>query len=491
MSDSARRSIDVVGAVLVADEKVLIVRRPPHDTGAGFWEFPGGKIDPGETPEQALHREIQEELEIQIEILADLGIVHHAYPNLDVHLHLFLCRQTGGELVLREHDALEWISPWLLENERLLAADRPFVGPLQMMMAQLKLTFPGTFGWNDFFANQLRNPGEMGRVARVVSLDVSGPTVMTARGEAAAVVKGTLRKGGSRDEQPTVGDWVMVRDLSENPMSIDKRFERSTVLLRKSPRGDFQAMAANVDLVFVVSSLNEDFSLRRLERYLAVIYAAGAQPVILLTKADLVEVPQEIADEVRRRFPEVKTILLATTETAGFDELRALLPEGMTGVLIGSSGVGKSTILNQLSGERVRETSTIREEDGKGRHTTVSRALFRLSGGGLLIDNPGLREIQLADAEEGVETLFADLAELILKCKFSNCTHEKEPGCAVRAALSDGSLDPDRWVSYQKLQREAEARDAKTDKAAASDRKAKQKKISNAYEAKKKWLKRE
>lgn len=341
-------------------------------------------------------------------------------------------------------------------------------------------------GWGPFFMSQLDDVAELDRCGRVVTMEFNTIEVAGPFGTRTAVLKGSLRKSAEgREDQPTVGDWVVLRDLSEDPPWIERRLERKSVLVRRSPRGDLQAMAANVDLVFLTTSPNEDFSLNRLERFLATVYAAGAEPVVVLTKTDLTEEPETFRAEIAARLPDVRTVLASIRDGRGLVELRALLPVGVTAVLVGSSGVGKSSLVNALSGRDVQATAAIREEDGKGRHTTVARALFRLPEGGLLIDNPGIRELQLTDVEEGVDTLFADVAELTLSCKFTDCRHESEPGCAIRAALAEGRLDAVRWESFRKLQREAHAAAAKTDKAVASERKKLAKQITRHIKAKK------
>lgn len=342
------------------------------------------------------------------------------------------------------------------------------------------------WGWSPFFMSQLEDVAELDRCARIVTMEFNTIEVAGAFGSRTAILKGTLRKSAEgREDQPTVGDWVVLRDLDEGTPWIERRLGRKSVLVRRSPRGDLQAMAANVDLVFLTTSPNDDFSLNRLERYLATVYDAGAEPVIVMTKSDLTADSSKFADELRARMPEVRVVFTSLVDGRGLDELRGMLPAGVTAVLIGSSGVGKSSLLNALSGKEVQRTAAIREEDSKGRHTTVARSLFRLPGGGLLIDSPGIRELQLSDVEEGVDTLFADVAELVLKCKFTNCQHESEPGCAVRGALQKGELGVERWESFRKLQKEAAAAAAKTDKAAGAERKKIFKQRVKDYNAKK------
>lgn len=468
-----KRVIEVVGAVIRRDEKILIVRRAAWDSGGGSWEFPGGKIDPGESPEEALHREIQEELGIRIQVQHDLGRRLHSYESLHVYLHLFLCQTDEQDLTLTEHDAFEWLSIEDLVEERLLEADRPFVGRIRRILLEPSVSPLSDWGWRaETFPNI---PREL--LGRVLGQDMTGVRVVTEAGEKAALVPGRLRKQVAREEQITVGDWVVFRSASEEPLVIEEKFPRKSVLVRKSPRGDHQALAANVDLVLITSSLNEDYSLNRMERYISMAYSTGAAPAVLLTKADLHPEAERVLAETKTRFPDVPVVALSTNTHQGFGELWDLLVPGRTAALVGSSGVGKSTLLNHLAGRNLSATSAIRDEDGKGRHTTVARSLSLLPGGALLIDNPGLREIQLADAEEGVETLFADVAVIVLQCRFSNCTHQKEPQCAVREALSEGTLDSERWESYQRLLKEStEASRSKKQHEAVQSRKKFQKK---------------
>ena len=231
---------------------------------------------------------------------------------------------------------------------------------------------------------------------------------------------------------------------------------RSTAFIRRAsgPRGGAQVEAANVDVALLVASLNSDLNLRRLERYLATTYESGAQPVVVLTKADL-------ADDIEGAIAEVEgvafgaPVLAISSKTGqGLDALMAHLPPGRTAVLLGSSGAGKSTLLNALAGEEKMDTGAIREADERGRHTTTHRELVMLPSGGLILDTPGMRELGLWDADAGVSATFADIEALAADCRFSDCTHGREPGCAVRAAIEAGDLDVDRLRSFEKLQAE-------------------------------------
>jgi ribosome biogenesis GTPase len=298
--------------------------------------------------------------------------------------------------------------------------------------------------------------------------------LLTEGGEQWASPTGRLRldaKNGEAD-LPAVGDWVGYRlpDRSDRAV-VHAVLPRRTAISRKTAldRTEEQVLAANVDVAFLTTALPDDLNLRRLERYLATAWESGARPAILLTKADL-------ADDVDAAVAEVEAIAFGVPVHAvsaprgeGLDAIRGYLEENRTAVLLGSSGVGKSTIVNALMGEETSETQEIRD-DGRGRHTTTRRELHLMPGGGVLLDTPGIRELQLWDVEEGLEEAFEDVEELAAQCRFGDCAHETEPGCAVREALASGVLSAERYASYRKLQRELEALAARQDARLASER---------------------
>ncbi|MDR1961872.1 MAG: ribosome small subunit-dependent GTPase A [Gracilibacteraceae bacterium] len=275
-------------------------------------------------------------------------------------------------------------------------------------------------------------------------------------GYAKAVVSGKLRySSGSALDFPAVGDWVMLEDDgTDGNAVIHHVLTRSSVFVRQAAgtAGDAQVVAANIDVVFICMSLNADFNLRRLERYLTVAWDSRAKPAIVLTKSDLCEDLAERLVEVEGVSMGVPIVVCSSENGDGFDEVSARIGTGKTAAFIGSSGVGKSTMINRLLGENALATQAIREGDGKGRHTTTHRQLLLLLNGGIVIDTPGMRELSLYSGD--VSRTFEDIEDLATQCKFSNCTHSDEPGCAVRAAIADGSLAEKRFGNYQKLGRE-------------------------------------
>ena len=258
---------------------------------------------------------------------------------------------------------------------------------------------------------------------------------------------------------PAVGDWVGI-DLTTN--LVEALLPRRTSIGRKEVWTAIreQILAANVDVAFITQALPLDFNPRRLERYLAMAWESGAQPVILLTKIDLVDdVAPYLAQVEEVTFGSVPVLAVSARTAVGVDELRAWLEPNKTAVLLGSSGVGKSTIVNTLIGEELLATQEVREGDQMGRHTTTRRELILVPTGGVVLDTPGIRELQLWDAD--LEQTFGDIEEIARRCRFSDCNHDQEPGCAVREALQEGSLSTERWESYVKLQRELNAIEAR------------------------------
>lgn len=269
----------------------------------------------------------------------------------------------------------------------------------------------------------------------------------------------------TRQDLPTVGDFVLLRgvqhatDPATGVRLIERILPRTSVMRRKAPGSatEVQLIAANVDVVFVVTSLNQELNERRLERYLAAIWESGSLPVILLTKLDLGREELEKAERrVERAAPGVPRVAVSALTGEGLDLVLNHLGPGKTGALVGSSGVGKSTLVNALLGAVHQEVQEIRESDARGRHTTTGRSMFLLpKGRGILIDTPGMREFMPIDEDgEGVSETYAEVEELMLRCKFTNCTHDNEPGCAVKTALEDGTLDEGRLAGYQKQVKE-------------------------------------
>lgn len=309
-------------------------------------------------------------------------------------------------------------------------------------------------GWTAELAASLEAGLSPGRVA----VQHRGQYVVyTEPGELRAGVPGRL---AHRSELPAVGDWVGTRDGV-----IHQLLPRSSAIVRHvaGRETEAQVLAANVDIAFLVSSLGPDLEPRRIERYLAVLWESGAQPVIILTKADLWTDPRELVCEVETVALGVPIHVVSAVTDVGMEAVQAYLRPGVTAVLLGSSGVGKSTIVNRIVGAELLRTREIREDDGKGRHTTSHRELVILPSGGMLIDTPGLRELQLWEGSSGMQETFADVETLAADCRFTDCTHAIEPGCAVQAAVDEGALPLDRLRSYRKLHRELELVAARQD----------------------------
>ena len=304
-------------------------------------------------------------------------------------------------------------------------------------------------GWNervaDLAATQSLPGGVPGRVVRV---DRGLATVLTDQGE--------LRAAFGEDHVAT-GDWVLV-ESGNDLATIAAVLERSSQFVRGDPMEgearDAQVVAANIDIVFVVQSLTNGPNLRRLERELVLVYESRATPVVVLTKADQVDAVDDAVAVAERGDPGIDVIVTSAVTGEGIDELRSYSRDNATIALIGASGVGKSTLVNALVGGDVQATGDVRVRDQRGRHTTTARELVLFPGGGVLIDTPGLRAVSLWDADEGLSRVFGDIEQLALRCKFADCAHETEPGCAVREAVERGELDPERVRHYRRLDQE-------------------------------------
>lgn len=306
--------------------------------------------------------------------------------------------------------------------------------------------------------------------ARVTSQHRGAYGLMTGSGGATGVAPGRMlyRASGQR-QLPAVGDWVLIRPELDGPATIVEILPRRTEFVRRRAGSEDreQVVAANVDIVFVMSSLNQELSLRRIERYLVATRDSGAQPVILLTKADLVDDPAEAVKSVREVAVGVPVHAISNVSGEGLDVVRDYLQPGRTIALMGSSGVGKSTLVNRLAGKELLRTQQVRDADDKGRHTTTHREIYRLPDGALLLDSPGMRELGFWDAEEGFQETFDDIERIVTRCRFRDCGHTNEPGCAVREALEDGIVTAARWDSYQRLEREARYEHRRQDTSAA------------------------
>ena len=316
-------------------------------------------------------------------------------------------------------------------------------------------------GWDDAWKAAFEPHRAAGLAPGRVAVPHRGAyDVLTQTGDMRARVPGRLRRdAASPADLPVVGDWVALEPGEPRNATIRAVLPRRTKFSRRAahdPGSEVareQVVAANVDVVFITASLSDDLNARVLERYLTLAFESGARPVILLMKADLERDPEAIAADLAEIGGEVPVHAVSSRTGLGLDAVRAHLAPGVTGALLGPSGVGKSTLVNTLAGEELLATRSVRE-DGSGRHTTTRRELVLLPGGGLVVDNPGMRELHLWLADEGLEDAFEDIAELAVQCRFSDCRHSGEPGCAVQAAVDDGRLAAERWRSYRELQRE-------------------------------------
>lgn len=308
-----------------------------------------------------------------------------------------------------------------------------------------------SLGWSPFFADQLAVDEATLTPARIDAVHRSRLTALTHSGQVEIVLPAHSDTAGY-----AVGDWVLADPLTH---LLDRRMTRKTLVQRRGEGNrPAQLVAANIDTLFIVASCNADFNIARLERYLALANDAGTDPVIVLTKADTVADATDFTRQAAGLQRDLPVVALNARAADAIAALSRWCGAGSTVALVGSSGAGKSTLVNTLVGTTWRprqQTGSIREHDAKGRHVTTSRSLHPMSGGGWVIDTPGIRSLHLSDVAQGIDMLFAEITELAPACKFRNCTHDHEPGCAVRAAVEAGTLDPERLARWRKLQAES------------------------------------
>jgi ribosome biogenesis GTPase / thiamine phosphate phosphatase len=340
------------------------------------------------------------------------------------------------------------------------------------------------FGWSAELALAHAPHLALGRVpARVVAEDRGSYQLIGDSGHLRASVSGRFRHEAMNDPSayPAVGDWVAVDGGATGDAVIHAILPRRSALVRQASgkRTEAQVVGANLDVVFVVASLNADLNVRRLERYVTAAWESGAQPVILLSKADLGGDVDAVLSAVADVAAGAVVVVVSSFDGRGVDEVRKRIKVGQTVAFVGSSGVGKSTLLNRLAGEERAIVREIREDDARGRHTTIRRQLHLLPDGGMVIDTPGMREFALWESD-GLEQTFGDLDEIVAHCRFGNCGHDGEPGCAIAAALADGSLDPDRLEGWRKLVRETAHHERRVDALARAEERRKWKAIGKS-----------
>ncbi len=300
------------------------------------------------------------------------------------------------------------------------------------------------------------------RIARVIGVHKERYIIQNEKDDIPAEVSGKVMfNADSPLDYPTVGDWVYVQYLDEDSFAvIHEIYPRKSILKRKMPgkRIEFQLIAANIDTAFVMQSLDVDYNLRRLERYLVMIHESQIHPIVLLSKSDLVssiELKEKVS-EIKSFMPRIRIITFSNVNRSGLNQIKRVLRSGQTYCLLGSSGVGKSTLLNHLFGQPLFETQTVREKDGKGRHTTNVRQLIHLKNGAMMIDTPGMRELGNMDVEAGLSGTFDEIEELSCQCRFRNCSHTKEKGCAVLSAVQKGTISEKRYQNYIKMRKESD-----------------------------------
>lgn len=343
-----------------------------------------------------------------------------------------------------------------------------------------------SLGWSPDFQYQFEGLNDPSLVpARILSEDRSHYTVQLPNSILGrATLSGKHRKRMDEgEEKPAVGDWIAceVPASSLDSVIAHHLLPRKTCVKRAKPGGQTQIIVSNVDSIFIATSANDEFNLNRLDRYISITFDSGAEPIIILTKTDLMK--KEEIQQLKEHFPSVQIYGVNQKDPLTYAPLFKYMQKGLTVGLIGSSGVGKSTLINHVMGYERQKTEHIRDADAKGRHTTTRREFLQTPFGGWIVDTPGMRELGMLDQQVGVESQFADILELGKNCRFKDCEHQSEPGCAITKALQKGELDPEKWKSYLKLKAELEFHERKSNKIAEAEKKLSWKQINRDLKA--------
>jgi ribosome biogenesis GTPase len=307
--------------------------------------------------------------------------------------------------------------------------------------------------------SRLENHLEEFEIGRIISEHKERYIVSTEKGELEAEITGNLRfSARGREDYPAVGDWVALTVYDPDFSIIHQILPRFSMISRQAvgQPGEIQIIATNIDVALLVQAVDRDFNINRLERYLTICYASKVSPVVVLTKTDLIDeqVKSDMIENIKKRLSQIPVVAISSETLEGYDALQTMIEKGKTYCLLGSSGVGKSTLINRLSGKTLMRTDAISESTHKGRHVTSHRELIVIENGGILIDNPGMREVGIVDTAFGLEATFDKITELAQHCKFQDCTHTSETGCGVLEALEKGEIDPGSYDNYLKMVKE-------------------------------------